>query len=320
MSFVCSVAFSQVEGSLLPTQCILLYETIVNSMVSWWCNQLSTIPIPELIRILSNIATYIHENSASGLMHEEKMKEICIQSIKDSLSNHFDSKEKMQEIENQTSEFVRTICEDVGILASRVSIKTISPLCHLIEGKPHDFDNIKWLTQLSCLILESMSTLDNENNEFAIDWLLVKITFSSHRLLSVNTFTLKGFLLENNEKSDAGYRIAVVLDRVPQYLLFCHDTDLLFSLIFIPSHLQNLYLRILEHGFIMIHPVDMNIDEREYLLFGHILLECLMLLSNPSCESISLQAALIALLRMLRMHYLENFGSIFVWALAVKSS
>ncbi|CAF4927721.1 unnamed protein product [Rotaria sp. Silwood1] len=88
-------------------------------MVSWWCNQLSTIPIPELIRILSNIATYIHENSASGLMHEEKMKEICIQSIKDSLSNHFDSKANMQEIENQTSEFVRTICEDVGILASR---------------------------------------------------------------------------------------------------------------------------------------------------------------------------------------------------------
>ncbi|CAF3704955.1 unnamed protein product [Rotaria sp. Silwood1] len=76
-----------------------------------------------------------------------------------------------------------------------VSNKTISPLCHLIEGKPHDYDNIKWLTQLSCLILESMSTLDNENNEFAIDWLLVKITFSSHRLLSVNTFTLKGFLL-----------------------------------------------------------------------------------------------------------------------------
>ena len=62
MSFICSVAFSQLEGAPLPTQRILLYEQIVNSMLSLWCSKNSSIPIPELIRILSDIAIYIHQH------------------------------------------------------------------------------------------------------------------------------------------------------------------------------------------------------------------------------------------------------------------
>ncbi|CAF2993077.1 unnamed protein product [Rotaria sp. Silwood2] len=106
MSFICSVVFCLVEGSPLPTQRILPYETIVNSMLSMWSTKRSSIPIQELIQIFSNIATYIHGNSASSLIHEEKMKEICVQSIKDLVSKDFDSEKNIQDIENQAFEFV----------------------------------------------------------------------------------------------------------------------------------------------------------------------------------------------------------------------
>ncbi|CAF2543739.1 unnamed protein product [Rotaria sp. Silwood2] len=740
MSFICSVAFNQVKGSPLPTQRILLYEAIVNSMLSLWSTKRSTIPIRELIQIFSNIATYIHGNSASGLIHEEKMKEICIQSIKDSVSKDFDSKKNIQDIENQAFEFVRIIREDVGILAARgeslygflhltfqeyftclkliniettkqenkncdesnlqnkvqlvaqsmryhtndprfkvpialalgkisyswsqkdfdnfcyefikgqdeydsllplgaymlincgndlvkypshdvlfdvldcliivagqhkwsivcpflldqiiillrklrhdivslwinkllsqsswYDIQTMSALCHLIEGKPHEFENIKWLNQSSCSMLQSLSILDNENNEFAIDRLLVKIAFFNHRLLPVNPSTFKGFLLakevelysiptilfpviislygglkrdgpdivfdpfyiyrestvvtpmlihflsknnlsnqnenimmikqeflkllltriesqdescdtvdlciaiislygidyvqdnlkiisssllrmsmhrlkyismilrqfyfagdrndpldskrvttfissmienfqygkasklqylnllnslktsmarlrfsttsflvkgtsdsyervilylpnslrseykllndilskdiqfysrekscslldyftkhfwilENSDKFETQYRMAIALDTIPQYLLFRNDEDLLFSLTFIPTHLRNLYLCLLEKGLIKIHLEDFTANEREHLFFGHVLLECLMLLSNTSCKRLSLMSALITLLPMLRMHHLENFGSTLLWALDAKDS
>ncbi|CAF2543759.1 unnamed protein product [Rotaria sp. Silwood2] len=106
MSFVCGVAFSQLQGSSLPIQHILLYEAIANSTLSLWSNKRSTIPIEELIRILSDIASTIHGNFASGLIHEEKLNEICIQTIKDSLGNNVYTKEYIEEIENQASEFV----------------------------------------------------------------------------------------------------------------------------------------------------------------------------------------------------------------------
>ncbi|CAF2543779.1 unnamed protein product [Rotaria sp. Silwood2] len=85
----------------------------------------------------------------------------------------------------------------VNDLLSRSSIhniQTISALCHLIEGKPHEFEKIKWLNQLSCSMLQSLSILDNEINEFSIDQLLVKIAFSNHRLLPISPTILKKFL------------------------------------------------------------------------------------------------------------------------------
>ncbi|CAF1362759.1 unnamed protein product [Rotaria sordida] len=80
--------------------------------------------------------------------------------------------------------------------SSQHNIQTITALCHLLEGKPHEFENIKWLDQSSCSILQSLSILDNENNEYVIDRLLIKITFSNHQLLSSNLTTFKGFLLD----------------------------------------------------------------------------------------------------------------------------
>ncbi|CAF4748703.1 unnamed protein product, partial [Rotaria sp. Silwood2] len=43
-------------------------------------------------------------------------------------------------------------------------------------------------------MLQSLSILDNEINEFSIDQLLVKIAFSNHRLLPISPTILKRFL------------------------------------------------------------------------------------------------------------------------------
>ncbi|CAF2647385.1 unnamed protein product [Rotaria sp. Silwood2] len=80
--------------------------------------------------------------------------------------------------------------------SSPYDIHTITALYHLIEGKPHEFENIQWLDQSFCSILQSLSTLNDEDNEFAIDRLLIKIAFSNHQLLPSNLNTFKGFSLD----------------------------------------------------------------------------------------------------------------------------
>ncbi|CAF3957337.1 unnamed protein product [Rotaria sp. Silwood2] len=133
-------------------------------------------------------------------------------------------------------------------------------------------------------------------------------------------FTKLFWTLESSEKFETQYRMITAMGTDSQHLLFRNDEDLLFSLTFIPAHLRNLYLRLLEKGFIKIDPEDFTTNEREHFFFGHVLLECLMLLSNISCKKLSLMSALITLLPMLRMHHLENFGSTLLWALAAKDS
>ncbi|CAF2765833.1 unnamed protein product [Rotaria sp. Silwood2] len=740
MSFICSVAFSQSKGSPLPSRRIELYQDIVDSMLNSWSSKGSTVSISKLILILSDIAIYIHQNSTSGLIHEDKMKEICIESIKAFLIGKLYSAEDLCVIENQTNELVRISREDVEILAARGeslygflhltfqeyficlklidvdqlkheklalpesssehkvhlvtqslrrhmndprfrvpnalalgrisscwlpndfddfcrefiqakdesesllpigafmlityandlahypsnnilfdaldqliiaagqhqwsiicpflvdrivialrklrndtvplwinnllsqspphSIQTISALCYLLEGKPGEFENIHWLDQSSCSILQSFSTLDNENNQFAIDRLLVKISFSNHRLLSVHPNSLKEFLitqkielhsipaflfpliitlygglkrdnqsivfdpfhmyrestavtqilirflsikdrnkndknlinikedfkealltrieiddqssetvdlciaticlygidfvrktdkiisngffnmsvsrfkyvsmilrqfyfasdendrsieneattfistlikivnldqsskklfislidslrsgmarlrsstrsillkgeskpakrvtlnlsnslrkesqffmrllstdiqfdcgrnscsllhnfirlfwiLEHDHMFDTPYRVAVALDDIQQYLLFHNDEDFLFPFIFVPQHLNNLYFQLLKQEFIIIDSKGSKTDDKEYLCFSHILVECLMALSNASCNGFSLLGALTALLPMLRMHQLDNFGSSLLWTLPKKFS
>ena len=76
-------------------------------------------------------------------------------------------------------------------------VKTISTVCHVLEGKPHEFENIKWLNQSSCSMLQSFLSLDSETNGFAVDRLLVKVAFSNHRLLTVSQNTFKHFLITN---------------------------------------------------------------------------------------------------------------------------
>ena len=735
MSCICSVVFSQSNSLSLPTQRIELYQDIVDSMLNSWIIKGSAISMPKLIRILSDIAIDIHQNSASGLIDETRMKELCIQSIKTLLNNQVYTVEDLREIENQANEFVRIVREDVGIFTARgeslygflhltfqeyftclkltnidqlkqekltvresssdnkvhivtqslhryvndphfrvpvalalgrvsscwspsdfdhfclefirvedesesllpvgafmliscvddlvhypsnnvlfdaldlliiaagqhqwslccpflfdriavalrklqnnvvslwinnllsrspsYHIETISALCYLIEGKPGEFENIHWLDQSSCSILQSFSILDNENNQFAIDRLLIKISFFNHQLLSVHANTLREFfvaqkidlrsipillfpliihlygglkrndqsivfdpmhmyrestavtlilkrflsqkdlnrndpnlinieeefldallarieandqssetvdlciaaiclggihllrknemiivnvvfnmaisrfkyvsmilrqfyfvndendrsienetttfisrltgklhldqlskeffvnlldslrsgmarlrssetstllqgkstpdkrvtlnlpnslrqasgffqrllstdvqfdrgrnscsfvhhftrlfwILEHDDLFDTPYRVAVTMDDIQQYLLYHNDEDLLFPLIFVPQHLQNLYFRLLKQDLIMINSNGLTNNDREQFCFSHILVECLIILSNASYKRLSLLSALIALLPMLRMHQLENFGSSLLWSL-----
>ncbi|CAF3500287.1 unnamed protein product [Rotaria sp. Silwood1] len=381
MSFICSVAFRQSNGSSLPAQRIEFYQEIVDSMLHSWNTKESTISISKFIQILSDIAIHIHENSVSGLIHEDKMKEICIQSIKTSLNESLCNNEDLCEIEDQTTEFVRICHNSIGILTARgeslygflhvtlqeyftclkltnvdelkneisvvdesssenkvylviqslrrhmndqhfrvptalalgrisscwspndfddfcckfiqvedesesllpvgafiliscvndlvhypsnnilfdaldqliitagqhqwslicpflfdhiavalrklrnnivplwinnllsrsppLDIQTISALCYLLEGKSGEFENIHWLDQSSCSMLQSLSTLDDEENQFAIDRLLVKISFFNHRLLSVHPNTLKEFLIAKQ----------IELHSIPAFLL-----------------------------------------------------------------------------------------------------
>ncbi|CAF3668953.1 unnamed protein product [Rotaria socialis] len=119
LSFICTVAFQQSEGSSLPNQRILLYEQTVESMLNTWKSKGSTINIPKLIRILCDIASFIHKESPSGLIHEELMKNICIESIKTFTGKKSFSASEDNEIKEQTEAFVRIIREDVGIIAAR---------------------------------------------------------------------------------------------------------------------------------------------------------------------------------------------------------
>ncbi|CAF1353297.1 unnamed protein product [Rotaria sordida] len=741
LSSICTIHFSQLNGPSLPTQSILLYESIVKSMLNLWHSKIPTIDTSKVIRILSDIAFYIHQNPASNCIDNEEIKDVCAQTIQASISKTLLTTEDIYHIERQATEMAQVICDDVGILGSRGeslygflhlplqeyftclklinvdmprrrsfvtdgidrdnkiqfivqmlcrhtadlrfrvpitlafgkissswsqndfndlcyefmeaqdtfdsllplgayilincvndfvnypsndilfsaldrliiaagqhkwsivcpflfdqitsalkkfphdiislwinkllsqssqhNIQTITALCHLLEGKPHEFENIQWLDQSSCSILQSLSILDNENNKFAIDRLLVKIAFSNHQLLPpFNPTTFKGFLLdknieissipmilfpliiilygglrrdgqtvvfdpshihrestvitpilirflsgkdhdkqdqslkklkqeciksfvirmenhdesseaidlciaticfynieyiqenlkmisdsllrmslnrlkyismilrqfyfvadendrsmenettkfisttiekfqyvesarinfldlldslrtsvarlrsssksillegesrpntrvtlhlpnslrqegkflngllstdvqfysdrkscsilhhftklfwplEHNDELETQYRMAVALDKVPEYLHFRNDEDLLFPLTFVPSHLRNLYVRLLKGKFIMINSKDLIINNRQHLYFGHILIECLMFLSNASCKRLSILSALITLLPWLRMHQLENFGSSLLWTLSIKDS
>ncbi|CAF1432644.1 unnamed protein product, partial [Rotaria sp. Silwood1] len=370
LSSICTIGFSQLNGSSLPTQRILLYEIIVKSMLNMWHSKEPTIDISKVIRILTDIAYCIHQNPTSNYIDNEEIKEICAQTIQASISKTLLTTEDIYNIERQASEMAQVICNDVGILASRGGslygflhlpfqeyftclklievdtpkhrrfasdgidrdnkiqlivqmlcrhtidprfrvpitlafgkissswsqndfndlcyefmqvqdkydsllpfaayilinyvndfvnypsndilfnaldrliiaagqhkwsivcpflfdqitsilkkfshdlislwinkllsqssqhdIQTITALCHLIEGKPHEFENIQWLDQSSCSILQSLSMLDNENNEFTIDRLLIKIAFSNHQLLPSNPNTFKRFLLDKN--------------------------------------------------------------------------------------------------------------------------
>ncbi|CAF1312917.1 unnamed protein product [Rotaria magnacalcarata] len=739
VSFLCTLCFNQLDDAPLPIQRILLYDKIINSILHLRINKDSAIDISKLIRILSDIAIYIHEHSSLGLIDEEQIKDICIQSIKTSFGKTLPNEEDHHNIESQAFEFVRIICEDTSLLVVRGEslygflhlafqdyficlklieadsskqkkfitdgldreneiqriakllhhhtndprfripialalgkissswsqndfddlcyefiqdenesnsliplgafmliicvndlvkfpsdeilftaldrliivagqqkwsivcpflfdqiasalkkfrndtiqqwinnflsrspshdIQAISSLCHLIEGKPHEFENIKWLNPSSCSILQSLSILDSENNEFAIDRLLVKVAFSNHHLLPIDSITFKGFLLEkqievnsipivlfpliitlygglnrndqsvifnpshihrecsvltpalirffseqdrnrqdqnlnklqqeclklfliridnhdespeaidlciaiiyfynieyiqdnldiisnsllrksmnrlkyismilrqfyftadendrlmeneatnfisnviekfqyvetarihfldllnslrssvarlrsssksifiegvsnvdkritlylpnslrtnkflnrllvanihfdsntkscsllhqftkllwileHNDELETQYRMAVAMDTIPEYLVFRNDEDLLFTLTFVPSHLRNLYIRLLKENLITINSRNSKVNNRQHLYFGHILIECFILLSNASCKRLSIQSAAIALLPWFRMYNLENFGSSLLWSLATKDS
>ncbi|CAF3536379.1 unnamed protein product [Rotaria sp. Silwood1] len=741
LSCICNVCFSQLDCPPLPTQRFLQYESIIKEALKFWHIKVPTIDQSQVIQILSDIAFYIYQNSASNFINNEQIKEICVQKIKSFISKTLVTTDDMNGFERQASEMTRIICDDIGILvlrteslygflhqafqkyftclklieghtpikqkrfitdvfdrdnqiqviaqvlsrhvtnlrfhvpialvlgkislswsqndfddlcyefiqaqyeydcfvplgtyilitcvdefvnypsndilfnaldrliiaagqhqwsivcpflldqiinvlkkfrqdivslwikkflseSSRYDIQTITALCKILEGRPHEFENIQWLDQTSCSILQSLLIIDDENNGFAIDRLLVKIAFSNHQLLPLNSTTFKSFLidkqiesnsipillfpliialyggltrngqsivfnpwhihressvltpiligflsandcdkqdqnfkklqqeclksfvmrmekhdesveavdlciaticlydieyihnnldiisdsflcicinrlkyismilrqfyfatdendlsmeqettkfistsinkfqlieasrfhfldmlnslrssvarlrssstsilleglsepdkrmtlhlpnslrnenqflngllitdvqfhsnrkscslihhftklfwlLEHSDEFGTSYRMSTALNTIPEYLLFRNDEDILTSLTFVPSHLQNLYIRLLKEKFIIINPKDSIANSKQHLYFGHILTECLIFLSNPSCKRLSILGALINLLPWLRIQQLENFASSLLWALAIDDS
>ncbi|CAF1210204.1 unnamed protein product [Rotaria sordida] len=740
LSSICTICFSQLEGSPLPAGRFFQYESIVKAKLNLTLSKLENIDISQVIRILTDITSCIHQNSTSNLISNNQIKDICVQTIKMSKNNASIIADDIQRFDKQISEMTQIIRDNIGILVlrdeshygflhlafqqyftclklleadtskkqkfitdgfsrdkkiqlisqllcshmsaqrfrvpiafalgkissswsqgdfddlcyefiqaqheydsflplgsyilincvddfvnypsneilfnvlnrliiaagqhewsivcpflldqiinalrkfrkdtvslwiieflsehSRHNIQTITVFCQLLEGKPHEFENIQWLDQTSCSILQSLLILDNENNGFAIDRLLVKIAFSNHQLLSSNSTTFKSFLtdkqieinsipvllfpliialyggltrdgqsivfnpshihressiltpilirflsandrdkqdqnfkklqqeclksfvmrmenhdesleavdlciaticlynieyiynnldiisnsflricmnrlkyismilrqfyfttdendlsmekettkfisisinkfqfveaarfyfldmlnslrssvarlrssstsilleglsepdkrvtlclpnslrnenqflngllitdvqfysnqkscslihhftklfwpLEHSDEFGTPYRMSIALNTIPEYLLFRNDEDILTLLTFVPSHLQNLYIRLLKKKFIIINPKDSIVNSKQHLYFGHILTECLIFLSNASCKRLSILGALINLLPWLRMQQLENFGSSLLWTLAIDDS
>ena len=130
-------------------------------------------------------------------------------------------------------------------------------------------------------------------------------------------FTKLFWISENDDQFETQYRTAVAMDSIPEYLTLGSAEDLLSSFVSIPSHLQSLYLRLLQQHLIVINPNEVK-DEKNCLYFGHILVECLMHLSNPSCKRLMILTALINLLPWLRLQNLDTFGSSLLWAWATK--
>ncbi|CAF4432179.1 unnamed protein product [Rotaria magnacalcarata] len=371
LSTICTMYFSQTDGSRLPTRRFFQYESIVKTALNSLHRKLPTIDISQVIRILANITSCVYQNPASSFINHDEIKEICVQTIKTSTTKTDD----IHHFERQASEMVRVICDHVGILTLRSkslygflhqafqgyftclklletdtsekqkfvvdgfsrekkiqlvtqrlchhmsdqrfrvpialafgkissswslgdfedlcyeliqtqheydsflplgayvlincvddfvnypsndilfdafnrlitaagqhewlivcpflldqitntlrkfrkdivslwiaeflsqnsshNIQTITAFCQLLEGKPHEFENIQWLDQKSCSMIQSLLILDNENSGFAIDRLLVKIAFSNHQLLSSNSTTFRGFLIDKQMESNS---------------------------------------------------------------------------------------------------------------------
>ncbi|CAF4096500.1 unnamed protein product [Rotaria sp. Silwood2] len=165
------------------------------------------------------------------------------------------------------------------------------------------------------------NSLRNEN-QFLNGLLITDVQFHSNKKSCslIHHFTKLFWLLEHNEEFGTPYRMSTALNTIPEYLLFRHDEDILTSLTFVPSHLHNLYIRLLKEKFIIINPKDSIASSKQHLYFGHILTECLISLSNASCKRLSILGALINLLPWLRMQQLENFASSLLWTLAIDDS
>ncbi|CAF2837444.1 unnamed protein product [Rotaria sp. Silwood2] len=237
---------------------------------------------------------------------------------------YFVADEKDLSMENETTKFISTSIEKfqyfesarihfldlLNSLRSSVACIRSSSTSILLEGVSRSYRRVT---------LRLPNSLRKEN-QFLNGLLTTDVRFSSDKKSCslIHHFTKLFWPLEQNDKFDTQYRVAVAMNNVPEYLLFRNDEDILISLTFVPSHLQNLYIRLLKEEFITINPKDSIAKTRQHLYFGHILTECLMFLSNALCKRLSIRTALIALLPWLRMQQLENFGSSLLWTLTSK--
>ncbi|CAF1402481.1 unnamed protein product [Rotaria sordida] len=118
LSYICTICFSQLNSSSLPTQHILLYELVVKPVLNLWRSKILIIDTSKVIRILTDIAFYIHQNSTSNHVDNEEIKEVCAQTVQTSINKTLLTTEDIHNIERQASEMAQVICNDAGILAS----------------------------------------------------------------------------------------------------------------------------------------------------------------------------------------------------------
>ena len=229
-------------------------------------------------------------------------------------------------IENQTTEFLSIIIEKFQ------SVRTRFYFLHLLDTLKSSVARLRsssislFFNDLSKpdqrLTLYLPNSLRNEN-QFLTNLLITDTQLQSNETSCslIHHFRKLFSLLEHNNRFHTSDRMSIALNTIPEYLLFRNDEDIFTSLTFVPSHLQNLFIRLLKENLIVINPKDpMMNNKKQHLYFGHILTECLIFLSNASCKRLSRLNGLINLLPWLRMQYLENFGSSLLWSLAVDDS
>ena len=228
---------------------------------------------------------------------------------------YFPTDEHDRSIENQITKFISKIIHN-----SKWSESTREQFLCLLNSLRSSVAHLRSSTTSILLVGESNTqrrlTLHLPNSLRKEDSCIHDLLSLDTRLIpnqkscsSIYYFTELFWILEHNDNYDTQYRMAVALDTIPEYLLFRNDEDLLFVLTFVPKHLRNLFVRLLKDKLIIPSPED-PIDSTNYRLsFGHILIECLILLSNTVCKRLSLVSALVTLSPMLRVYQLENFGS-----------
>lgn len=109
LSVVCMISLQSYgkTTSALPVHRVCLYQDAVQWMLSSWHTRDSLIDMNSVKFLLCNIAAYIHQNSASGLIEHSMMMRLCSEGIV-AIKN-----------EDRVSKFVRIIREEVGVLAAR---------------------------------------------------------------------------------------------------------------------------------------------------------------------------------------------------------
>lgn len=81
LSLLCTLAF-KTPNTMLPEKRIRLYYATVQSLANIWKEKNSSnVPSKRFDHVLGDVAAYIHENSASGLIEESDLKRICTESL-----------------------------------------------------------------------------------------------------------------------------------------------------------------------------------------------------------------------------------------------
>ena len=112
LSVICIMSF-QLHGlsnNALPVHRVCLYHDAVEWMLNSWRNRGSLLHMNDVKLVLCKLATYIHQNSASGLIEQSTMTRLCSESLTATTSGTS---------ENRVDDFVRIIREEVGVLAAR---------------------------------------------------------------------------------------------------------------------------------------------------------------------------------------------------------